>query len=236
MATQLPAIITPPREPLVDPRTGIIARSWFLFFQQIQRNNAGVSDADVVTLTDAQADFPNSRVLEVTAGDLTKTTDATDTTLGLATTGITAGSYGSAAFTISGTVDAKGRWSSITAHALSTTNVAEGTNLYFTNARARSALSGAGQINYNSTTGVIDTTGPDLALSGGVVTSLTTNNGVVTAGTLQAAGNVVLADPVTSLVVVGGVVTGATGTTGFTGTVTPVTSITVANGIVTAVS
>lgn len=41
--------------------------------------------------------------------------------------------------------------------AISTSDVPEGSNLYFTNARARSALSGSSNISYNSTTGVIDT-------------------------------------------------------------------------------
>lgn len=38
---------------------------------------------------------------------------------------------------------------------LSTTNISEGTNQYFTNARARSAISGTSPISYNSTTGAI---------------------------------------------------------------------------------
>jgi hypothetical protein len=41
--------------------------------------------------------------------------------------------------------------------AISTSDVPEGSNLYFTNARARSALSGSTNISYNSTSGVIDT-------------------------------------------------------------------------------
>jgi hypothetical protein len=42
---------------------------------------------------------------------------------------------------------------------LSTTDIGEGTNQYFTTARARSAVSGSGSITYNSTTGVISYTG-----------------------------------------------------------------------------
>ena len=41
-----------------------------------------------------------------------------------------------------------------------TTNLAEGTNLYFTNARARSAISASGDLSYNSTSGVISYTIP----------------------------------------------------------------------------
>ena len=40
----------------------------------------------------------------------------------------------------------------------STTNLSEGTNLYYTNARARAAISGTGSINYNTVTGVISYT------------------------------------------------------------------------------
>ena len=41
-----------------------------------------------------------------------------------------------------------------------TSNITEGTNLYFTNARARSAISATGSLSYNSTTGVMSFTMP----------------------------------------------------------------------------
>jgi hypothetical protein len=41
-----------------------------------------------------------------------------------------------------------------------TDNLTEGSNLYYTNARARNAISGSGAISYNSTTGVISYTTP----------------------------------------------------------------------------
>ena len=41
---------------------------------------------------------------------------------------------------------------------LTTANVAEGTNLYFTNARSRTSISASGSINYNNSTGVISFT------------------------------------------------------------------------------
>jgi hypothetical protein len=44
-----------------------------------------------------------------------------------------------------------------------TTNVAEGSNLYYTDARARAAISATGSISYNSTTGVISYTQPSYA-------------------------------------------------------------------------
>ena len=45
---------------------------------------------------------------------------------------------------------------------LTTTNVAEGTNLYYTDARSRGALSAGTGISYNSTTGVITNSSPSL--------------------------------------------------------------------------
>jgi hypothetical protein len=45
---------------------------------------------------------------------------------------------------------------------LTTTNVAEGTNEYFTTARARASVSGGTGISYNSTTGVITNSSPSL--------------------------------------------------------------------------
>ena len=43
---------------------------------------------------------------------------------------------------------------------LSTSNLSEGTNLYYTDARARAAISGDGSLSYNSTTGVMSFTMP----------------------------------------------------------------------------
>jgi hypothetical protein len=53
--------------------------------------------------------------------------------------------------------DVTGTVSSIANH--TTANLTEGADLYFTTARARSSISVSGDINYNSTTGVISTTG-----------------------------------------------------------------------------
>ena len=61
-----------------------------------------------------------------------------------------------------------------------TSDLAEGSNQYFTNARARAALSGTGGIAYNSTTGVISVSG---------VTPLTTWTVSSTGSKLNVAGN-----------------------------------------------
>jgi hypothetical protein len=50
--------------------------------------------------------------------------------------------------------------------ALTTTNVAEGNNLYFTNARSRAAISVAGSGSYDNTTGVITVTGGVTSVNG----------------------------------------------------------------------
>ena len=57
------------------------------------------------------------------------------------------------------------------------TNISEGTNLYFTNARARGALSAGTGISYDNSTGVITNSSPDqtVALTGGT--------GISTSGT-----------------------------------------------------
>ena len=46
---------------------------------------------------------------------------------------------------------------------LTTSDIAEGTNLYFTDARVRSAISATGDLSYNSTTGVFSYTTPALS-------------------------------------------------------------------------
>lgn len=60
---------------------------------------------------------------------------------------------------------------------LTTTNISEGTNQYFTNARARSALSAGTGISYDSSTGVITNSSPDQTVA------LTAGTGISTSGT-----------------------------------------------------
>ena len=61
---------------------------------------------------------------------------------------------------------------------LTTTNIAEGTNLYYTDARARGSLSAGTGISYNSTTGVITNSSP--SLGGDVVgPASSTDNAIV---------------------------------------------------------
>jgi hypothetical protein len=57
---------------------------------------------------------------------------------------------------------------------LTTTNVAEGTNLYYTDARARAAISAGTAISYDNTTGVVTNAAPDqiVALTGAGTTTI----------------------------------------------------------------
>ena len=85
---------------------------------------------------------------------------------GNTTSGWTFGSERVQAGTFFGTFvgDVTGTPSSLTG--LTTDNLAEGTNnLYFTNARARAAISGSTGISYNSSTGAITNTAPDQTVS-----------------------------------------------------------------------
>lgn len=156
MATApLPAIITPPREPLVDPRTGQIARTWFLFLQQLQRNTSGLTDSMVLTADDETQAFPGSLQLVPAAGQLERLLATGTFTLGLANTAVAAATYGDASHTVSITFDAKGRATGASSIALSTSNITEGSKLFYTDARARAAISGVSPISYNPGTGAI---------------------------------------------------------------------------------
>jgi len=108
------------------------------------------------------------------------------------------------------TYDAKGL---ITAGAdATTTDIAEGTNLYYTNARARAALSyTAGSGAYNSSTGVITiptntnqlTNGAGFTTNTGTVTSIATSGTVsgltLTGGTITTSGTITLGGSITGL-------------------------------------
>jgi hypothetical protein len=60
---------------------------------------------------------------------------------------------------------------------LTTSNISEGTNLYYTDTRARASISGSTGISYNSTSGVITNSAPDQTVS------LTASTGISTSGT-----------------------------------------------------
>lgn len=149
--------INPPNAPLVG-RAGIASPDWYRFFANLQRVTGGAknpTDTASFLLLDPSPTLGAYRVLAPVIGEITATDfgPGGNYSIGLAVSGVSAGSYGGASQTVSFTVDAKGRITAAAAANLITTNVTEGANLYFTNARARSALTASGGISYNSGTG-----------------------------------------------------------------------------------
>jgi hypothetical protein len=161
------AQINPPNTPLIDSR-GFITPEWYRYLVRAAADVDNLAGASVITVDDERVIFDNSRRLDVAAGELEATDAPPLFTLGLADTAVTAGGYGSASQTIAITVDAKGRLTDVEAFPLNTDNITEGvTNLYFTQARARSSLSSGTGISYNSGTGVIALETPVTVANGG---------------------------------------------------------------------
>ena len=131
-------------------------------FEALQKDTTNqydvLSTGQFLTL-DSEPALGAERVLTLTAGDLVAVDGGPNSayTISLAPSGVTAGGYGGAAYTLAMAVDVKGRITSITAYALNTSNITEGSNLYYTTARAiadaRSALSASSGVSYNSSTG-----------------------------------------------------------------------------------
>jgi len=121
--------------------------------------NSGTGAIAVDTSTIATQTYVNTKV-----ADLVGSTPATlDTLQELATAIGNDPNYASTLTTLVGTKLNTADFTSTANTWLgtkSTTNLAEGTNLYFTNARARSAISASGNLSYNSTTGVISYSNP----------------------------------------------------------------------------
>ncbi len=120
----------------------------------------------VLSLTDA---FSNQRV--VTSDGEVEVTDGGPggtLTFGLSDTGVSGGNYGDASHLVQIAINAKGRITLASSIPLNSDNVVEGgTNLYFTNTRARTSLSSGVGMAYNSTTGAIDVGATLAAYAGG---------------------------------------------------------------------
>lgn len=127
---------------------------------------SGLQGAPVigVTLSDA---FTNDRVL-VGSSDILITDGGPkgNLTVSLTPSGVSAATYGGPAFFTSFAVNSRGRITLAAQYAAITTNVAEGSNLYFTVTRTRGALSGGAGVVYTPATGVIALNGVLTALSG----------------------------------------------------------------------
>ena len=169
--------------------------------KQILEQTAIIDQGTFITWTRDQAILVQSRALQVATGELTLDVVDPDVTLGLDDTAVTPDTYGGATMTVSFTVDAKGRMTSAAEVALSTTNVAEGANLYYTDARVRAAITGTAPI----------------AFSAGGAISL--NDTAVTPGTYGDATNVaqVTVDAKGRLTAAADVPISFPGTSGFTG-------------------
>ena len=153
--------INPPNTAITDGN-GILTPTWYRFFVQVQKSMGDAANpinSGQFLALDTNAGLPSGRKF-VPGSGLSATDGGAggDYTLGLANTAVTAGTYGSASKAVAFTVDAKGRLTAASEYALSTSNVTEGTNLYFTNTRARSAVSGSSGVSYNSGTGAFTAT------------------------------------------------------------------------------
>jgi len=134
-------------------------------FEDVQADltnqNDALSTGQFLTLTLDTA-LGSERTFAPVSGDLVGTDGGANAnySLGLAATAVSAGAYGANNKTVSFTVDAKGRLTAAAQFTLNTDNVTEGaTNLFYTDARSRAALSAGSGISYNSATGVITNTG-----------------------------------------------------------------------------
>lgn len=197
------SVINPPNTPLVDSR-GLIRTEWYRFLVAIQKGltDAGsTSEDDVLSVggtiagaaDDDAASSDSAGLLNPFApppGFLTAGTALEgggdmggNVTITLSDTAVAPGAYGSATRLASLTVDQQGRLTFATDYELNSDNVTEGgTNLFFTQARARAALSGGTGISYNSGTGAIAlnaTPAPNGTYAN--PTSITIASGIITA-------------------------------------------------------
>lgn len=176
-------------------------------YEELQGDTTNIYEALSTASFLTVADEPGlgaERIL-ATSSDL-ETTDAgagNTFTLGLSDTAVIPGSYGDASNLVTISVDAKGRVIGAQDYELNSDNVTEGlANLFFTDARARGALSGGTGINYTAGTGIIAldtanarnvdhsgvtiTAGAGLAGGGDITASRTLNVGAGTGITVNA--------------------------------------------------
>jgi hypothetical protein len=133
-----------------------------------------------VTWDPATALLTGTRLL-VDGPDITFSTTPSDISAELTDTGVTLGAYGDASHVIAITVDVKGRIVDAQAFPLESGNVAETSKLFFTDARARAAVSAGSHISYVSGTGVISFNGTGVSGTFPSPTSITVNDGLITA-------------------------------------------------------
>lgn len=129
---------------------------------------------------DTGGKLENTRLL-ADSDNVTVAVDATDIKFDLTDSGVTADDYGSPTKLVVLAIDAKGRVTSASEVALESGHVTETSNLYFTDARARAALSPGSHIGYNSGTGAISFSGTGVSGTFASPTSITVADGLITA-------------------------------------------------------
>ena len=126
------------------------------------RVNSHLSGSTGITYTNGAISITNTSVTAGTYGSATQipifTVNARgqlDSAGSVAVAGVSSFTFDSSAGTLSiGTADGGSFSEAISLDPFTTSTLAEGTNLYFTNARARAAVGASGDLSYNSSTGV----------------------------------------------------------------------------------
>lgn len=113
--------------------------------------------------------------------NVTLAADGSEVTADLTDTGVAAGDYGEPTKLVVLAIDAKGRVTAASEVALESGNVTETTKLFFTDARARAAISDGSHIDYNSVNGVIAFDGTGISGTFASPTSITVDDGLITA-------------------------------------------------------
>lgn len=140
-------------------------------------------EGEPLLLFDDPTDPILTNVRKLVGGDnVSATVGPSDVALDLTDTGVAADTYGEPTKLVILAIDAKGRVTSASEVELNSDNVTEGaTHLFFTNARARAALSGGSHIDYNSGTGAIAFDGTGVSTTVANPTSITVSDGLITA-------------------------------------------------------
>lgn len=215
--------INPANTPLVVSGN-LINPEWYRFLVQQRKQGDDITDSDVLTVGPAQETYPESRALAVAAGELTRTSDDTDVTLGLADSGVTADTYGDPTRLVVLAIDAKGRVTAASEVKLDVSDV-DGL-LDAEHGGTGNATYVIGDLLYASATDSLSRLAAPAI--GNVLTS-------VAVGTAPIWDKLDLTNSVKNVLPEANGGTG-TLTPGFTGTVSPITSATFVNGKCTAAS
>lgn len=147
--------ILPPNSPILN-KSGHVAPEWYRFFAAIQRVAGSglvesIQQGNYITWG-ATTVLPNDKTLAAGTGiDIALSSD--NVTIALEDTAVSPGSYGANTQTVSFSVDQQGRLTAAAAFNLNTSNIAEGANLFFTEARVRDSVSGDDGVSYDDGTG-----------------------------------------------------------------------------------